>query len=489
MSSSLTTLLAGIKCEKSFTRLLNEKTENSNSSPAEYKILTIKNNQLISTSFRLDSFDTCALSCLDDTSKHIPSEVVDILKNYFNFTALTDTQKVAIPFSIACDKFTCIAKTGSGKTLAYILPIISLLLKEENKGKNALILAPTKDLVTQIYRMCTALVKPLPEINVASSSKSSEKTILNSRIFVSTPGYINSENLKCFAPWLYAVAILVMDEFDSLIVGDYDLQTKFITSSFINSVKKIWLYSASILGSAIDRIAEITCNGPLVKIGKGVEIPEQIHQEFIYVTNEKNKFVALNQLISDHKLIPPILVFVEDKHRCESVAKKISTLGIVTKAISSKYTTEQRQLILDNFRAGRIWCLVSTDVMARGIDCFGIKTILNFDIPQSRDCYIHRVGRTGRGDYKGSAITFYTEQDKMKLRIFRSILLKNNTELPDDIKSAPIIDLNDKKRFTKRPNINDSQVSSTKLVLKTKKNSKKFKNKQKPGNKLSKKQG
>ena len=382
------------------------------------------------------------------------------------FKTPTPIQSQSIPVSLEGKDVLGTAQTGTGKTLAFTIPMLNKLIK--NKQAMALIICPTRELATQV--METILKLNIREIGIGnalliggeSMQKQLKQLKKRARIIVGTPGRIN-DHIGRKSLNLSKVNYLVLDETDRMLDMGFTPQIELILK-FIPKDHQTLLFSAT-LPENILRISQKYLNNPeRVSVGSLSTPIEKIKQETFQITADKKYHELINQLVERSG---SILVFVKTKHGADKIVKRLKYDGHKADAIHGNLRQSKRDRVIRGFRNGNSRILIATDVAARGLDIPVIKHVINYDLPQVPEDYIHRIGRTGRAGKDGSALTFLTNNDRS---MWRSI--------------QKLIDPDFKLKEEARPNNQKSKKFSKKN--KFKKKLKKFKNKF-SNNKLSKK--
>ena len=311
------------------------------------------------------------------------------------------------------------SQTGTGKTAAYLVAIIQeMLSKEENKGKKALIMVPTRELAVQVEEEAKTLAGPagLKAFSVYGGV-GYEKQIANIRkgvdIIVGTPGRLidlqEGGNLN-----LSEVAFVVVDEADRMFdMGFYpDLRTimKHIPA---NSDRQTMLFSAT-LNTYVKNLAwEYTRDPKEIEIEcKNITVSE-IQQELLHVSSDEKMKLLIGILKNENP--ESVIIFCNTKRSCEVTAKRLAMNDIKAEFIIGDLPQSKRLAILKAFKAGEVKVLVATDVAARGIDVDDLSMVINFDLPNEAENYVHRIGRTARAGKSGKAYTFCSEQDVYSL--------------------------------------------------------------------------
>ncbi len=336
------------------------------------------------------------------------------LKNsikYADFKVPTPIQSKSIPISLSGKDILGTAQTGTGKTLAFTIPMINRLILDKNAM--ALIICPTRELASQV--MQTVLKLNVREIGIGNAlliggesiQKQLKKLKKRARIIVGTPGRIN-DHLKRQSLNLSKVTYLVLDETDRMLDMGFTPQIELILK-FIPKNHQTLLFSAT-LPNNILRISEKYLNNPeRIAVGSLSTPIEKIKQETFQISQDKKYHELINQLVERNG---SILVFVKTKHGADKIVKRLKYDGHSADAIHGNLRQSKRDRVINGFRNGKSRILVATDVAARGLDIPLIQHVINYDLPQVPEDYIHRIGRTGRAGKEGSALTFLTPSDK-----------------------------------------------------------------------------
>ena len=311
------------------------------------------------------------------------------------------------------------SQTGTGKTAAYLTSVIQeLLTRGESAGKKALVMVPTRELAVQVQEEAQKLAK-FTSLKCASfyGGVGYDKQVASLKkgvdIMIGTPGRVIDLNHGNQMD-LSSVAFLVIDEADRMFdMGFYpDLRTliKVLPSS---EQRQTMLFSAT-LNSDVKNLAwEYTRNPAEITIAAENITVDEIAQELFHVSSD-DKMKLLLGIIS-HEKPESLIVFCNTKKSCEIVAKRLKMNGFESEFIIGDLPQKKRLTIMDKFKAGAIKCLVATDVAARGIDVNDLAMVINYDLPNEAENYVHRIGRTARAGKSGKAFTFCSEQDVYSL--------------------------------------------------------------------------
>jgi len=349
-----------------------------------------------------------------------------------HYTQPYPIQAQAIPAAIKGKDILGIAQTGSGKTASFALPILEKLYQRKSAVKNrhvtALVLVPTRELAVQVAEVFTSFGNLLPERvkNMAVyGGVSINPQMINMQgveILVATPGRL-LDLILSKAVYLSDVEILVLDEADKMLnLGFKEEMDKIF--SLLPQNRQNLLFSAT-LGKDVDSIKEMILRDPVKIEIKSEEQNLDIIQQSGYWVTEDRKGPLLRHLIKE-KDMRQVIVFTSSVHRADAVAEKLKINGIQAASMHSKKSQGARTQTLRDFKTGKLRVMVATDLASRGIDIQFLPFVINYELPRSPKDYIHRIGRTGRAENPGEAISlvsqeeehhFYIIQKKMKRRV------------------------------------------------------------------------
>lgn len=354
------------------------------------------------------------------------------------YTEPTPIQRQAITALLSGRECFACAPTGSGKTMAFLIPILISLKVPSVDGIRAVILCPTRELALQTARELKKIIKG-SKLKARLMTKATANNIGFSAapcdILISTPLRLNY-SLKEEKVDLTRVLHLVLDEADKLFEMGFVEQIDEVIAACSNPKVIRTLFSAT-LPENVEELARTVMQDPVrIVIGERNAAAETVEQKLLFVGSEGGKLLAVRQMFQEG-LQPPVLIFVQSKERAKQLYKELSFEGINVDAIHADRTQAQRETVVDSFRAGRIWVLIATDVMARGMDFKGVACVVNYDLPQSTAAYIHRIGRSGRAGLPGRAISLYTESDKPMLRSIANVMVASGCEAPSWMLSLP----------------------------------------------------
>lgn len=345
-----------------------------------------------------------------------------------NYTQPTPIQEQAIPPVLAGrDLFGC-AQTGTGKTAAFSLPIIQLLSAQQGRPNGrrvirSLILTPTRELAIQIYDNIEAYGR---HTNLRSavivggvSQKAQEQELSRGMdILIATPGRLIDLMNQGFVD-LRHVQILVLDEADRMLDMGFIHDMKRIIAKL--PVKRQTLFFSATMPPEIMSLVDSLLTNPVkVEVTPVSSTAERIKQSLYYV-DKPNKLALLIELLQDAS-IASALVFTRTKHGADRVARGLTKAKITAQAIHGDKSQNARQAALNNFKSGATRLLVATDIAARGIDIAELSHVINYNLPNIPETYVHRIGRTGRAGLSGSAISFCEYEEMPYLRDIEKLI-------------------------------------------------------------------
>ena len=367
-----------------------------------------------------------------------------------NYNEPTPIQAQAIEPALAGRDLVATAQTGTGKTLAFVLPTIQLLLNQGAKpGIRCVILTPTRELALQIAEAIGKIARGTgihAAVAVGGMNERAQlKQIRNgAAIVVATPGrfcdFLDRQLIQ-----LSTVKILVLDEADRMLDMGFLPSIKRIMS-VIPAERQTMFFSATI-ETSVKKLVESHVRNPVrIELGSITKPSEQVDLHLFEVDQDR-KLGLLEMMLTEEE--GSFLVFNRTKHGAEKLAKKLSQSGFKCAAIHGDRSQNQRNQALKGFQDGYYRVLVATDVAARGIHVENIAHVVNFDLPQVPEDFIHRVGRTGRAGARGVASTFATRSERSDIgRIERTLSIKLiRKEVPASVQrasrhdAAPVIDM------------------------------------------------
>jgi len=336
------------------------------------------------------------------------------------YTAPTEIQSQAIPAAIGGSDIVGCAQTGTGKTAAFVLPILDRLSHERAGRKRvvrSLILTPTRELAVQIERSILGYgrftdLKALAVYGGVSINNQIAALRKGVDIVVATPGRL-IDHIGRNTIQLSGVEVLVLDEADRMLDMGFVHDVRRIVGP-LPKKRQTLLFSATISPEVKTLAADMLKSPKVIQIGRPRNPIDTITQH-IYAVEKPLKMDLLLHMIEDWRMFS-VLVFSRTKYGADKISRRLKRAGVVAVSIHSGRTQNQRQQALDGFRSGKYQVMVATDVAARGIDVEGISHVINYDVPTHAEDYVHRIGRTGRAEATGDAITFVSSEEEKYLR-------------------------------------------------------------------------
>ncbi len=343
------------------------------------------------------------------------------------FDIPTPIQHQVIPSALQGKDIVGIAQTGTGKTLAFAIPIIQHLARNKGQG---LVLVPTRELAQQIYRVFQLIGGPLGlrcAVVIGGASQFIQVSDLkrNPHVVIATPGRLD-DLMKQGKYRLDKVSIVILDEADRMLDVGFLPHIQRILE-MIPKGKQVMLFSAT-MPKSISFLASKFMKMPLrIEIAPQGTSAENVEQE-VFVVTKTNKTRLLDSLLQQYKE-DKILIFSRTKHGAKRITRDIRDMGHTSTEIHSNRTQAQRKTALDGFTIGMFRIMVATDIAARGIDVKDISIVINFDLPDNSEDYVHRIGRTGRAGKYGKAISFVTSAQKFDVKKIERLIRKSLTVL------------------------------------------------------------
>ena len=338
------------------------------------------------------------------------------------YTTPTPIQQQAIPLVLAGRDVLGLAQTGTGKTAAFLLPILQRLTKGPRRRVRALIIAPTRELAEQIHQMSVDLGQNTKVRGVTvygGVSKSRQVTALRrgTEIVAACPGRL-LDLLGDGAIDLSQVEVLVLDEADRMCDMGFLPDIRRILKAL--PVQRQTLFFAATMPRDIRRLADQILNDP-VTVQIGVIAPVETVSHALYpIPHQLKKRLLMATL--QQTATGRVLIFTRTKYRARNLARDLAKRGYRAAALQGNMSQNQRTKAINGFRDGKYDILVATDIASRGIDVSEITHVINFDIPDTADAYIHRIGRTGRAQQTGTAYTFASEENAAMVREIEKVL-------------------------------------------------------------------
>jgi len=350
----------------------------------------------------------------------IASELLLELKK-LQFTSPTPIQHQCIPAALEGKDIVGIAQTGTGKTLAFGVPMIQLL--GQNKGQG-LILLPTRELALQVNDVLQSIgrnfgLRTVVLIGGASSYQQVQAIRRNPHIIVSTPGrlidHLQQRNLS-----LDRIKMIVLDEADRMFDIGFAPQIKQILG-FAPANRQTLMFSATMPKAIAEMAARFMKMPWRIEVAPAGTAATNVEQE-IFIVSKEARTQLLDKLLTDNA--GTALIFSRTKRGAKKIAASVRDMGHTAVEIHSNRSLAQRQAALAGFKTGRYRVLVATDIAARGIDVDDISLVVNYDLPDNSEDYVHRIGRTGRAGSTGKAVSFAGPEQRMDIKQIERLIKK-----------------------------------------------------------------
>jgi ATP-dependent RNA helicase RhlE len=362
------------------------------------------------------------------------------------YTNPTPIQEQAIPIVLEGKDLLGCAQTGTGKTAAFAIPILQLLYNDKNTAKGpqsikALILTPTRELAIQIGESFAAYGRHTGlrhTVIFGGVSQFHQTNALKAGVdvLIATPGRLLDLMNQKFVN-LHQIKMFVLDEADRM-----------LDMGFINDVKRViaklperrqTLFFSATMPPEISKLADTILSNPTKVAVTPVSSTVDMIEQSLYYVEKNDKKSLLIHLLEDKSIITA-LVFTRTKHGADKICKDLIKVGIKAEAIHGNKSQNARQRALSNFKSKETRVLVATDIAARGIDVDELSTVINFELPNIPETYVHRIGRTGRAGLSGVAISFCDAEEREFLRDIHKLIAKNIPVVaghPYEMKVAP----------------------------------------------------
>ena len=338
------------------------------------------------------------------------------------YSVPTPVQLQAIPLIMQGRDVIGLAQTGTGKTAAFVLPILERLRSGPQGCVRALIISPTRELAEQTCEVISNLgdrtgLQSIAVYGGVSIEQQTRGLRNGAEIVTACPGRLLDHLWKGTIS-LSDLEILVIDEADRMFDMGFLPDVRSILRCILHKHQTL-LFSAT-MPADIRRLAREILHDP-VTVQVDPQLPAKTVSHVLYPVQQHLKTNLLKEILNRTEM-ESVLVFTRTKHRAERVAQQLATDGYRVTSLQGDLTQNRRQTALDSFRNGSIKILVATDIAARGIDVLRISHVINYDMPENTDAYIHRIGRTGRVEKNGNAITFVTNADADKIIALERLL-------------------------------------------------------------------
>lgn len=342
------------------------------------------------------------------------------------FEKATPVQEQAIPFILDKKDVLACAQTGTGKTAAFLLPILNRLTEEPHEGIDTLILEPTRELAVQVDQQLEGFSYFTPVSSIAvyggrdGQSMEQEKRALKggADIIVATPGrliahlnlgYVDLSTIKC----------LILDEADRMLDMGFIHDIRGIIDKLPRKRQNL-LFSAT-MPPKIRTLSKQIMNNP-EEISIAISKPAEKIIQGVYQVEDGVKIPLVIELLRDKKRLKRILIFASTKKSVKDLAISLERQGLQAGDIQSDLDQNEREKRLQSFKNGTLPIIVATDVLARGIDIKGIDVVINFDVPNDAEDYVHRIGRTARASASGVALTFVNRKDRHRFKRIEELM-------------------------------------------------------------------
>jgi superfamily II DNA/RNA helicase len=377
-----------------------------------------------------------------------------------NFQECTPVQEHTIPVILEGHDLIGVAQTGTGKTAAYLLPILNQLSKGgyPEDSINCIIMAPTRELAQQIDQQMEGFSYFMPASSVpvyggndgARFEQEKRGLTLGADVIIATPGRLIS-HLSLGYVDLSRVSFFILDEADRMLdMGFYDDIMQI--AKFLPKERQTIMFSAT-MPAKIQQLAQSILNNP-VEVKLAVSKPADKIIQAAYICYENQKLGIIKSLFAE-KEPERVIVFSSKKLKVKEITQALHRMGMNAGEMHSDLEQAQRDQIMRDFKNGHINILVATDIVSRGIDIDDIRLVINYDVPNDSEDYVHRIGRTARANNDGCAITFVSEKEQTNFKTIEDFLEKNiyKIPVPEELGEAPEynpkVNSNKKKKYYK----------------------------------------
>lgn len=365
---------------------------------------------------------------------NLDETVLDALDS-MNFQECTPIQEQAIPIILEGRDLIAVAQTGTGKTAAFLLPVLSKLCQGgyPDDAINCIVMSPTRELAQQIDQQMEGFSYFMPVSSVAvyggndgALFEQQRKGLsLGADVVISTPGRLLSHLNLGYGDFSRA-SFFILDEADRMLDMGFIDDIMQVIKLLPPTCQKV-MFSAT-MPAKIQQLANTILNNP-AEIKLAVSQPAEKILQAAYVCYEPQK-IGIIQSLFEKNVPERVLVFSSSKLKVKEVTRSLQRLKLNVGEMHSDLEQSQRGHIMQEFKNGRINILVATDIVARGIDIDDIRLVINFDVPNDAEDYVHRIGRTARANSDGVAITFISEKDQSKFKAIETFLHKEIYKIP-----------------------------------------------------------
>jgi len=397
-----------------------------------------------------------------------PSLNASLIK--MKFDTPTPIQIKAIPIILQKKDILASAQTGTGKTAAFCIPMIELIASQ--KTKRAIILVPTRELAKQVNDVIEKLlfqqsvIRSVCLVGGEPMNKQLKRLKTKPQIIVGTPGRVN-DHLNRKSLIINQVDLLILDEMDRMLDMGFSIQIDEIIK-FLPKEKQTLMFSATIPPSIERLSSRYLNNAERVSVASANATLITIKQEVVQLRQEDKYNTLVEQIKTKHGAT---LVFVKTKHNAKKLASNLSKEGFEADSLHGNLRQNKRNIVISKFRANKIHVLVATDIAARGLDIPHIEHVINYDLPQQAEDFIHRMGRTGRAGASGTAWSFVTPSDKRKWFEIEKILNPGLKSSSDNRSNDRRDNFSKKKSFSKSGSRDGFRTGKSKFNFRDKKKS------------------
>ena len=362
------------------------------------------------------------------------TNVLDAL-DAMRFDECTPIQEQAIPVILEGKDLIAVAQTGTGKTAAFLLPVLNRLSEGDHPEEsiNCIIMSPTRELAQQIDQQMEGFSYFLPVSSVAVYGgndgilfeQQKKGLTLGADVVIATPGRLIA-HLNLGYVDLSKVSYFILDEADRMLdMGFYEDIMQIV--KYLPKERQTIMFSAT-MPAKIQQLAKTILNDP-AEVKLAVSKPAEKILQAAYICYENQKLGIIRSLFSDE--VPErVIIFASSKIKVKEVTKALKLMKLNVDEMHSDLEQSQREVVMHEFKAGRVNILVATDIVARGIDIDDIRLVINFDVPHDSEDYVHRIGRTARANNDGVAITFVSEKEQSNFKSIEAFLEKDIYKIP-----------------------------------------------------------
>ena len=362
------------------------------------------------------------------------ANVLDAL-DAMRFDECTPIQEQAIPIILEGKDLIAVAQTGTGKTAAFLLPILNKLSEggHPEDAINCVIMSPTRELAQQIDQQMEGFSYFMPASSVAVYGgndgilfeQQKKGLTLGADVVIATPGRLIAHLSHGYVD-LSKVSYFILDEADRMLdMGFYEDIMQIV--KYLPKERQTIMFSAT-MPAKIQQLAKTILNNP-AEIKLAVSRPADKIIQAAYVCYENQKLGIIRSLFTDE--VPErVIIFASSKIKVKEVTKALKMMKLNVGEMHSDLEQAQREVVMHEFKAGRINILVATDIVARGIDIDDIRLVINFDVPHDSEDYVHRIGRTARANNDGVALTFISEKEQSNFKSIENFLEKEIYKIP-----------------------------------------------------------